>query len=1152
MIASNASIQSASVIDVGVSRGRSGARLASAVAPIGITAIRARPPILAAALLSCLMMLAALSPRAAAQCLAGWIPSAGAASTDGYINAFVVLPDGEVIAGGSFTMAGGVSANRIARYNPVTGVWTPLGSGVDGLVFAVATLAGGDVVAGGTITTAGGVAANHIARYNSGTGAWSALGAGLLGTGLGNSVLALAVPSGGHLIAGGNFTMSGGVSANRIARYNPFNEAWSSLGGGLNGNVNAAASLPGGEVIVGGLFTAAGGRSANRIARCNPVTGTWFALGSGLDRPVLALAVLPGGDVIAGGDFISAGGIAASYIARCNPTTGAWSALGSGVNGSVSALAVLPGGDVIAGGRFTVAGGVAANRIARYNPTTGVWSALGSGVNNLISALAVLPGGDVIAGGSFTMAGGVPSTYFARYSFGSFGPRITDQPADRSGCGVTGASFEVAAAGTGTLTYQWRKNGIAISPVANPSAATATLVINPVSAVDAGAYDVVVADACGSITSNAATLTVCTPQTVIRVRASAPAGGNGQSWSTAYNDLMAALAAVPAGAEVWVAAGTYVSTSGFTIPSGRAIYGGFAGTETQRGERDPASRITTLSAANLSTVVIMLNNSSETVVDGFTITDGRTTLAGQRGGGVRIEGGAPRLRGCTITNCSGGVVEAGAERDAGVGGGGLYISGGAAPLIENCVIRSNSGGSGISPYSPSGGRPGGNGGGAYVVDGAMPQFVDCVFDSNSTGSGAGECVAGFFFSSARGRAPAIFVTGASLAATRCTFTRHFAPNGTGVFVACNRNYVGPWDGYDGGAIISSSSNLTLTGCIFHNNRAGVGGDSSSAGNGARPGSRGGSGGAIIGADGSITIDRCVFAGNSAGRGGSSLDYIQPFTRGGDAGNGSALHLTGVVAVIRNSLFIGNTCGAGGPGGQAPNTGLDGADGQGTVYSTSGSLTIRNCTVAYNTTAGATAGFSAASADIANSILYFNTGAGTRTQAAQTDSGNIRYSCIQGITPQPGSGNISLDPNLAPIAGPDGIVGTPDDDARLLFDSPCIDAASNPLYTGSNTDLLGLVRFLDDPATPDTGAGPSPVIDMGAVEYAPCIADLDDGSSTGTRDGGVTLDDLVFYLNLFAAGASRADIDDGSSTGTPDGSVTIDDLLYFLARYNAGC
>ncbi len=70
---------------------------------------------------------------------------------------------------------------------------------------------------------------------------------------------------------------------------------------------------------------------------------------------------------------------------------------------------------------------------------------------------------------------------------------------------------------------------------------------------------------------------------------------------------------------------------------------------------------------------------------------------------------------------------------------------------------------------------------------------------------------------------------------------------------------------------------------------------------------------------------------------------------------------------------------------------------------------------------------------------------------------------------------------------------------------------------------------------------------------PCVADVDDGSSAGTRDGGVTIDDLLYYLTKFNLGDTcTADVDDGSSTGTRDNGVTIDDLLYFLARFNAGC
>ncbi len=76
--------------------------------------------------------------------------------------------------------------------------------------------------------------------------------------------------------------------------------------------------------------------------------------------------------------------------------------------------------------------------------------------------------------------------------------------------------------------------------------------------------------------------------------------------------------------------------------------------------------------------------------------------------------------------------------------------------------------------------------------------------------------------------------------------------------------------------------------------------------------------------------------------------------------------------------------------------------------------------------------------------------------------------------------------------------------------------------------------------------------LAGVGPPPCVADMDDGSGSGTPDGGVTIEDLLFFLGLFDAGDARADVDDGSGTGTPDGGVTIEDLLYYLVRFDAGC
>jgi hypothetical protein len=74
---------------------------------------------------------------------------------------------------------------------------------------------------------------------------------------------------------------------------------------------------------------------------------------------------------------------------------------------------------------------------------------------------------------------------------------------------------------------------------------------------------------------------------------------------------------------------------------------------------------------------------------------------------------------------------------------------------------------------------------------------------------------------------------------------------------------------------------------------------------------------------------------------------------------------------------------------------------------------------------------------------------------------------------------------------------------------------------------------------------------GAATIA-CAADLDNGSGNGTPDGGVDINDLLYFLTEFEAGSTNADLDNGSNNGTPDGGVDINDLLFFLTHFEAGC
>jgi hypothetical protein len=73
-----------------------------------------------------------------------------------------------------------------------------------------------------------------------------------------------------------------------------------------------------------------------------------------------------------------------------------------------------------------------------------------------------------------------------------------------------------------------------------------------------------------------------------------------------------------------------------------------------------------------------------------------------------------------------------------------------------------------------------------------------------------------------------------------------------------------------------------------------------------------------------------------------------------------------------------------------------------------------------------------------------------------------------------------------------------------------------------------------------------------VTITQCPADLDDGQGDGTQDGGVDINDLLYFLSKFEDGNAAADLDDGSNTGTQDGGVDINDLLFFLVHFEAGC
>jgi hypothetical protein len=344
-------------------------------------------------------------------CEPAWYPftSGEQIGANGPTNATTVW-NGDLIAGGEFTTAGGQTVNNIARWDG--SAWHPFTSGgqigVNGTVRAV-TVWNGDLIVGGSFTTVGGQTVNRIARWDGSV--WHPLTSGGE-IGVNNHVFALTVWN-GNLIAGGHFATAGGQNVFNIARWDGL--AWhpfTSLGvTGLPEEV-LALTVWNGDLIAGGTFDFASGfQSVNGIARWDGET--WHPFTSGGEIGVGCCHVYSltvwNGNLIAGGFITTAGGQTVNHITRWDGS--AWHPFTSpcgqiGVNGEVRALTVWSG-DLIVGGWFTTAGDQTVNRIARWDGSAWHASIAGGeiGVNNFVNALTVWNGLPVAAG-QFTMAGG--------------------------------------------------------------------------------------------------------------------------------------------------------------------------------------------------------------------------------------------------------------------------------------------------------------------------------------------------------------------------------------------------------------------------------------------------------------------------------------------------------------------------------------------------------------------------------------------------------------------------------------------------------------------------------------------------------------------------------------------------------------------------
>ncbi|NWF80861.1 MAG: right-handed parallel beta-helix repeat-containing protein [Chloroflexi bacterium] len=366
-------------------------------------------------------------------------------------------------------------------------------------------------------------------------------------------------------------------------------------------------------------------------------------------------------------------------------------------------------------------------------------------------------------------------------------------------------------------------------------------------------------------------------QGTVRYAAPAAAGaGDCSSWANTCT-LQSALAAASEG-QIWVQAGLYRPAAAgdreasFALKNNVALFGGFVGTETALGQRNPAANLTVLSGdidtndttdangvvnspfavqgENSLRVVTAGGVGASAVLDGFVITAGAST-------GLRNTGAGPTLRNLVV---------------AGNAGIGVRNESGSSPAVSASTIRNNAGGVA-------------NNGGSNA------SFTDVTISGNSTSRGGG-----------------MANDASSPTLTRVTFSGNFSIDfGAAIF---NVNGSAPtlreiiFENNNGranyGAAISNiGSTFTLTNAVFRNNSAFYDAAIYSS-NGTGPlrltnvlftGNRGSQGGTVAGFASEVTLTNVTIVGNNVSGAGGMIS--------------GALDAT-----IANSIVWGNTLGSG--------------------------------------------------------------------------------------------------------------------------------------------------------------------------------------------------------------------------------------------------
>ncbi len=352
--------------------------------------------------------------------------------------------DGDALyVAGKFTHLGGVEVNGIAKWNPQTQTFSPLGQGLvpipSGDTHGVRSIVSFDDGSGTALYVGGGFnvpgvpEARNIARWDGKE--WSAVGQQEV-----DYVGALIVfddGTGPALYSCGWFAPNSG---SQVAKWNPESQQWIPLGGFFSVGMFHALTVfddgNGPALYAGGSFllyheTILHDSEFRGLVKWNHESQEWAALNAGLVGIVNALIVHDDGS----GEAIYAGGylhfarnswddvVDIHSLARWNGSQ--WSNVGTGFSGAhIQALAEVEVGSdksLYAGGHILAIGGVPARGLARWDGSE--WEGLFLNSPGYVSSLATFDNNGaheprLYAGGDFTKVEGVPAFNLAGFTCG--------------------------------------------------------------------------------------------------------------------------------------------------------------------------------------------------------------------------------------------------------------------------------------------------------------------------------------------------------------------------------------------------------------------------------------------------------------------------------------------------------------------------------------------------------------------------------------------------------------------------------------------------------------------------------------------------------------------------------------------------------------